>query len=230
MPPNASCAASRPSWRRVKRLPPSLDLKPVVARAQLPPPRRRRSRYSGRSFEAEWICFPGCGPTPSPAGLGGYRRVPCHVSLRRVGRRRRAFTLRQRRARLVLLRTAGARRHGASDGVFPDYPDDGAAPQPRDVVLRPAVSEPGHHAARRVRQPHRIAAATRARTISTFSPSDCGGSRRTWSCCAEGPPQNSAARFLPPSRPFRTAKSAWCWRPAATSARASTTRDSTPCS
>ena len=69
----------------------------------------------------------------------------------------RAISIRQRRPRLVLLRRAGEREHRAQDGLLSHHRDHGRAPRAAHDVLRSVLPQPGHHAPRRLRQPHRPA-------------------------------------------------------------------------
>ena len=80
----------------------------------------------------------------------------------RPARRGRAIALGQRRARLVLLLRARRGRDRAQDGLLPHHRDDVAPSRAQHGLLRPAVPEPGHDAARRLRQPDRTAAPARA--------------------------------------------------------------------
>ncbi len=63
----------------------------------------------------------------------------------------------KRRARLVLLLGTYLRSDGAEDGLSPDNQGDGVPSPPRHGLLRPPLSQPGHHASRGLRKPHRSA-------------------------------------------------------------------------
>ena len=73
--------------------------------------------------------------------------------------RPRTVTLRTRRACLVLLRGGHSGRAGPTAGIARPHRDDGGTSGHRPGFVRPAVSESGHDAARRIREPDRPAAA-----------------------------------------------------------------------
>ena len=81
----------------------------------------------------------------------------------RTARRGRALALGQRRPRLVLLLGARRRRPPRARWAATSSPRRWRGRhQLEHGLLRPAVPQPGHHAARRLRQPHRTAASARA--------------------------------------------------------------------
>ena len=67
--------------------------------------------------------------------------------------RARTITLRARRACLVLLRRSHSSRACPTTGIACPHRDDGEASGHRSGFVRPAVSESGHDAARRIRKP-----------------------------------------------------------------------------
>ena len=73
--------------------------------------------------------------------------------------RPRTVTLRTRRARLVLLRGGHSGRAGPKAGIARPHRDDGGATGHRPGFVRPPLSESGHDAAGRIREPDRLAAA-----------------------------------------------------------------------
>jgi hypothetical protein len=94
--------------------------------------------------------------------LGRRRRGVCRdLPRRRPPHRLGALPLRERRPRLVLLRRGDLRRRRAPGGLLPAHGDHVTATRTEHGVVRPALPEPGHDAARRVRQPDRPTAPAR---------------------------------------------------------------------
>ena len=94
------------------------------------------------------------------AGLArGCRRVPRRVSPPEPSGRPRAVTLRTRRTRLALLRGGHSGRAGSTARIARPDRNDGGTTGHRPRFVRPPLSESGHDAARRIREPDRPAAA-----------------------------------------------------------------------
>jgi hypothetical protein len=55
----------------------------------------------------------------------------------------------------IFILSAGARSNGPKDGVLPAHGNHGEAPRASDDILRSSVPQSGHHAAGRIRRPHR---------------------------------------------------------------------------
>ena len=88
---------------------------------------------------------------------------PRRVSTLEPPGRPRAVALRTRRARLALLRGGHSGGAGPAAGVARPHRNDGGAAGHRTGFVRPPVSEPGHDAAGRIREPDCLAAAEGAR-------------------------------------------------------------------
>jgi len=91
-------------------------------------------------------------------------QVPELAELPALGVRGAAGSKRPSALTLVLLHRAGARERCAADGLLPHHRDDGTSARAEHGVVRSVLSEPGHHAPRRLREPHRVAAPARAQT------------------------------------------------------------------
>ncbi len=85
-----------------------------------------------------------------------------NVPALRFAPHRGEIALGKRRSCLVLLLLAGASGHRPQDGLLPDHRDHVAAAPVEHGVVRPAVPEPGHDAARGLREPDRATAPVRA--------------------------------------------------------------------
>ena len=92
---------------------------------------------------------------------GGCRRIPWRLRRRSIAGRDRAVAVGRRGPCLVLLRCPGTRSGGSPNGLLPDDPSDVEPPRSRHEFLRSVVPESGHDASRGLRQPDRLAAATR---------------------------------------------------------------------
>ena len=122
---------------------------PRVRHGPVSPARGRNLLFAGRRSRRRCLAG-GCrgiaGDLPAAGAAGCSGTLP----------------LRQGRPPLVVLCRGGSRQHGEESGLISSHRDHGRPPGNRPRFLRPAFSQPGHPAQRRLRQPDRAAAAEEA--------------------------------------------------------------------